>query len=348
MHSEHLPFLERCLELAKDGLGLVQSNPLVGAVIVQNQRILAEGHHAYFGGPHAEIAALSNASGPLDNAILYCNLEPCCHRDKKTPPCTEAIIASGIKHVVFCNLDPNPKVKGKGAERLRNAGIKVEYGFLERKARYLNRHFYHQFDSELPYLTIKLATSLDGKMALMNGKSKWITSTNSRAKVQLIRLEHQGILTGMGTILADNPQLTVRDLPVLDHDQFNQPKVIVFHQDQAPELKGKKLMANRGQEDVLFLPYSDTQPGLTKQGLKTLKKNGIHSLLIEGGPKTISHFLKLDLWDEYYQFIAPKILGKGLGIDNPEFKQLEDVLSFNKGRWTSFGEDLLFNCLRKQ
>ncbi|MCM8815414.1 MAG: bifunctional diaminohydroxyphosphoribosylaminopyrimidine deaminase/5-amino-6-(5-phosphoribosylamino)uracil reductase RibD, partial [Candidatus Omnitrophica bacterium] len=204
--SRDTVFLNKCLELAKNGAGLVSPNPMVGAVVVKGNHVVGYGWHRAFGLPHAEVEAIKMAGTRAKNATLYVNLEPCCHFGK-TPPCTDLIIKSGIKKVVFCTIDPNPLVHGKSVEILKNGGVEVRYGLIESDARKLNASYFTFVEKRRPFISLKWAMSIDGKIADAHGMSKWITTFQAREFQRQLRFEYDAILTGSGTILRDNPAL---------------------------------------------------------------------------------------------------------------------------------------------
>ena len=202
-------FMRLAISLAKKGVGKTSPNPLVGAVVVKDGEIISEGYHRKFGGPHAEINALMNAGNGSKGADIFINLEPCCHYGK-TPPCFKEVISRGISKVHIGMIDPNPVVSGKGIQYLRNAGVGVEVGILEDDCKRLNEAYIKYITTEKPFVTLKLASTLDGKIATYTGESKWITEEGSRKKVHKMRGTVDGIIVGVGTILKDNPLLTNR------------------------------------------------------------------------------------------------------------------------------------------
>lgn len=205
-------YLARAIELAWRGLGTTDPNPRVGCVLVRGDTVVGEGWHARAGGPHAEVVALAAAGAAARGATAYVSLEPCCHHGR-TPPCTDALVAAGIVRVVYGCGDPNPRVAGGGAARLRAAGIAVEGGVLEAEARAVNPGFLARMARGRPWLRVKIAASLDGRTALADGRSRWITGPAARRDVQRLRARSSAIVTGIGTVLADDPELTVRDEP---------------------------------------------------------------------------------------------------------------------------------------
>ncbi|HDK41642.1 MAG TPA: bifunctional diaminohydroxyphosphoribosylaminopyrimidine deaminase/5-amino-6-(5-phosphoribosylamino)uracil reductase RibD, partial [Nitrospirae bacterium] len=203
-------YMKKALALAAKGKGRTSPNPVVGAVIVKGKRIIAEGFHKKAGTAHAEIVALKKAGSKARGATLYINLEPCCHTDKKTPPCTKAIIQSGIKKVVVAMKDPNPKVSGQGIRELKKAGINVEIGLMREEALKMNEAFAKFIKKKEPFVILKMAQSLDGKIATAKGESKWITGEESRKLVHRVRNEVDAVLVGIGTVKKDDPSLTCR------------------------------------------------------------------------------------------------------------------------------------------
>lgn len=340
--------MEKALELARLGLGRTSPNPAVGAVVVRDQKIVGEGYHQKAGTPHAEIHALRAAGDLAQGATLYVTLEPCCHYGR-TPPCTEAIKASGIRRVVIAMPDPNPKVAGKGIRELKEAGIEVEVGVLAQEAQRLNEAFSKYITTGLPWVTMKVAMTLDGKIATRTGASRWISCEASRQKVHELRNTHDAVLVGIGTVLADDPLLTTR-LPggrdavriILD-SRLRLPleaKVInpassaptwVATTDKAPVEKRKEL--EKLGVEVLVLPSEEGRvswPAL----LKTLGEREIMSVLIEGGAEVNASALANGVVDRVIAFIAPKIFGGreapgpvgGMGVSQPyEAWELEQV-----------------------
>jgi diaminohydroxyphosphoribosylaminopyrimidine deaminase/5-amino-6-(5-phosphoribosylamino)uracil reductase len=284
--------MKRALRLAKQAQGWVLPNPMVGAVIVKNDERISDGFHESFGGPHAEINALKKCKDPK-GATLYVTLEPCCHSGK-TPPCTKAIIESGIKKVVIASLDPSEKVSGKGLAELQAAGIECELGLLEEEAKLINRDFFTFHTLKRPFVTLKVGMSLDAKVSEREGFQTAITGKRTQKMVHLLRHRHHGILVGAGTLLTDNPHLGVRSIEGRD------PLRIVF--------KGKRELPKDldvfrdGNHLVL-------EGGDLLQYMDSLYEAGVISVLVEGGPKIFRSFLEAKICDELHAFIAPKILG---------------------------------------
>jgi diaminohydroxyphosphoribosylaminopyrimidine deaminase/5-amino-6-(5-phosphoribosylamino)uracil reductase len=319
--------MERCLTLARKGAGSVSPNPMVGSVIVRDGKIVGEGFHEKFGGPHAEVIALKQAGNKTKGAVLYVSLEPCVHFGK-TPPCSEAIIQAGISQVVIASKDPNPLVSGRGIRRLRGAGIHVKVGLLRKEAELLNEKFFKFMKTGLPYVSIKLAQTLDGRIADITGKSKWITSEAARKEVHRLRNEYDAVLVGANTVLRDNPELTVRlvkgrnPLRIVVDGRLSLPvSRAIFITSSSPTWlltsmkainlnpqKVKKLVS----QGVRVLSVSTGYSLNAELILRILAAEGVSSLLLEGGADTVDGFVNRFLADKLYVFTAPKILGDGL------------------------------------
>mgnify|MGYP006271973519 FL=1 len=315
--------MQRALDLARQAKGNTSPNPLVGAVIVKEDRIIGTGYHRQAGGNHAEINALQDAEEEVAGATMYVNLEPCTHFGK-TPPCSNAIIEAGLDKIVIAMKDPNPKVSGAGVERLRKAGLEVEVGVLESKAKKLNEVFIKYITSDQPFVILKNALTLDGKIATKTGDSKWISGAESRQIVHQLRDEVDAILVGSGTVIADNPRLTTRlpeggtdptriildgeleipvDANVINHQ--SSAGTIVVTTNHADQNKKEELIANGVQ--ILEL---GTSPKINlQQLLKELAHEEITSVLVEGGSQINSSFWEAELVDKIYYFLAPKIIG---------------------------------------
>ncbi|MGD1045848.1 MAG: bifunctional diaminohydroxyphosphoribosylaminopyrimidine deaminase/5-amino-6-(5-phosphoribosylamino)uracil reductase RibD [Bacteroidota bacterium] len=319
--------MQRCLELALKGAGMVNPNPMVGCVIARNGKIVGEGFHQKFGGPHAEIFALKRAGKITKGATLYVSLEPCAHFGK-TPPCTEAIIQAGISQVVIASKDPNPLVSGKGIRRLRRAGIHVKVGLLQKETELLNEKFFKYMRTGLPFVGIKLAQTLDGRIADIAGKSKWITSKTARKEVHRLRNEYDAVLVGANTVLQDNPELTVRlvrgrnPVRVVVDGRLSLPvSRAIFNTSAAPTWvltsaeavkKNIRKVQKLVSQGVCVFSVSSANSIDAESMLRTLAAEGVSSVLIEGGAYTVDGFVNRSLADKLYLFVAPKILGDGL------------------------------------
>lgn len=324
-YDKDIDYMKLALDLAAKGRGRTSPNPMVGAVIVKDGEIVGQGYHHAAGKPHAEVNALQDAAAKAEGATVYVTLEPCSHYGR-TPPCTEALIEAGVSRVVAAMKDPNPKVAGRGLKELAEAGIRVESGLLEEKARRLNEAFIKYITTEHPFVVLKNAMTLDGKIATKTGDSKWISGEESRRYVHRLRDEVDGILVGIGTVLSDNPRLTTR-LPeqdgqdpiriVLDSGleipldsnlvtQESEAKTVVAAAETADEAKAAKL--EEAGVEVLFLPAEQKKIDLDSL-LVELGRMGIMSLLVEGGSRINTSFLFEQLVDKVVYFIAPKIIG---------------------------------------
>lgn len=324
-------FMKRALKLAKKGKYTTCSNPNVGCVIVKNNKIIGEGWHEVFGGPHAEINALSKIIMCPKNSTAYLTLEPCSHYGK-TPPCCHALVEAGIYKVIFSMKDPNPEVSGKGIAYLKENGIKVEEGLLRSKAEKINKGFIKRMNTGLPYVTLKLGLTLDSNSIDKDGNSKWITSKESRNDVQDLRAKQDAIVTGSGTIIADDPRLTVRNIPSKLKDShlrgsFKQPcRVIIDSELKISEnanilnQNGKVLIYTNNKANREIKSKADLEiinVGNDKNNkvdilavLKDLAKRGFNNVLIESGEKLAQSFLSQHLVDEIVFYISPKIIGK--------------------------------------
>jgi len=324
--------MKLALRLAARGVGWVSPNPMVGAVVVQGGEIVGRGYHRRAGAPHAEVEALRQAGAAAQGAELYVTLEPCNHQGR-TPPCTQAILAAGITKVVMAARDPNPHVTGGGADFLSSHGIKVEIGLLEAQARRLNEAWFKWVATGLPWVMAKAACSLDGKIATHTGESQWLTGEAARAFGHQLRHRADAMLVGLGTLLADDPQLTTR-LPgrrgqdpirvVLDSRLRLPLEARVLHLNSqastwvactgegAKDKEKVKALKALGAE-VLVLPEEDGRVALQPL-LRFLGRRQVQSVLVEGGAETLGSFFDQRLVDQFFFFYAPKFLG---GKDTP-------------------------------
>ncbi|MBQ4347539.1 MAG: bifunctional diaminohydroxyphosphoribosylaminopyrimidine deaminase/5-amino-6-(5-phosphoribosylamino)uracil reductase RibD [Firmicutes bacterium] len=350
-------YMKMAIELAKKGSGHVNPNPLVGAVIVKDGKVIGEGWHERFGGLHAERNALANCKSSPQGATIYVTLEPCCHWGK-TPPCTDAIIESGISRVVVGSTDPNPKVAGEGLNILRGKGIKVKVGVLKEECDRLNDIFFHYILKKTPFVTLKYAMTMDGKIATHTGESRWITNETSRAHVHALRNRYAGIMAGIGTVLADDPLLTSRipggrnPLRIICDSHLRTPPdsqiaktakdvptIIAFC--DAPKERMAPLEA-AGCE-LLCLPAKNSHIDLAAL-MRVLGEREIDSVLLEGGGELNWSALKSGIVHKVMTYIAPKIFGgenspspvRGMGVELPE---MGIILSKPFISW--FEEDIL-------
>lgn len=344
-------YMELALNLARSAAGQTAPNPCVGAVVVNNGQVVGMGAHLKAGEAHAEVHALNMAGERAKDATIYVTLEPCSHVGK-TPPCANAIIDAGIKRVVVATTDPNPQVSGGGIKRIRAAGIDVEVGLMQEEANELNEMFFHFMKAKTPFVTLKSATSLDGKIATVLGESKWITSEDARFDAHKYRHLHDAILVGIGTVLADNPSLTTR-LPqggknpirvVLDSSLRTPLDANVVTDGEAPTwivttkrspLEKRRALVERGIELIVF----DEEDISIKRLLGELGSRGIQSLFVEGGAEVNGSFIAARAVNQVIMYLAPKLIGGsdaptasgGLGIEKlmdaltVEIKTIEKV-----------------------
>jgi diaminohydroxyphosphoribosylaminopyrimidine deaminase / 5-amino-6-(5-phosphoribosylamino)uracil reductase len=356
-------YMGQALRLARRGLGRVSPNPMVGAVIVKGGRVIGRGYHHYFGGDHAEVDALRNAAGDVSGSTLYVTLEPCRHWGK-TPPCTDAIIKSKIGRVVVGMLDPFPQMQGKSIELLNQQGIETVAGVLEKECRALNEVYLKYITAGLPYVTVKWAQTLDGKIATAQGNSRWISSPESLKLAHRLRATHDSILAGVNTVLKDDPELTTRlvkgrnparvildstlRVPLDSKVLSNQvaAKTLVAATPAAPKEKLAALK-KMGIEVLLAPPDTDGRVDL-KALLKTLAQRQLSSVLVEGGAETITSFLRLGLADKILAIIAPKIMGTGTdAVGELNITDVSQALKFNFTRVYRSGEDIVVEGRRE-
>lgn len=330
-------YIEQCFKLAQKGRGYVSPNPLVGALLVKNGRVIAKGYHKKSGEAHAEVNAIKNANENVAGATLYCNLEPCSHTNKQTPPCVPLIIKNKIKKVVISNLDPNKEVNGKGVKQLRDAGIEVIANVLEEEGRSLNKFYFKYITKRFPYVTLKIAQSLDGKISESQNKQTWLTGKESTKYVHKLRSEYDAVMVGANTIKVDNPQLTVREVKgrnpirvIIDGklsiplnskvlNNIESEKTWIFTSSKTNQRKLRQI-ENKGVRVFSVKTKSDKKINI-KSVLKVLAKNKITSVLIEGGQEIFSQFFIQKLFDELIILQSPKVLGRGLsGINSFQLK----------------------------
>jgi diaminohydroxyphosphoribosylaminopyrimidine deaminase/5-amino-6-(5-phosphoribosylamino)uracil reductase len=328
---------------------------MVGCVIVRDNKIVGEGYHHKFGGPHAEVYALRQAGKKAKDATLFVSLEPCSHFGK-TPPCADAIVAAGIKNVCVAMKDPNPLVSGKGIRKLQQAGIKVEVGILKNEAEALNEKFMTFMKTGLPFVAVKIAQTLDGNIADAWGNSKWITSEQSRRVVHQLRSEYDAVMVGARTVELDNPELTVRLVKgknpiriVVDGKlsfsasrkifQTADARTIVVTSSMAMGRNPRK--AHQFEKLGVRILAIGSNPKLPPMSiLKALSQEHISSVLIEGGSQTIASFLDANVVQKLYCFIAPKILGSGLqGLVRSQ-KRISEIIHLKNISYNLFGEDV--------
>lgn len=351
-----IKFMDRAIELAKLGIGKVNPNPLVGAVIVKNDKIIGEGYHQYYGGAHAEVNAFTNCCEDTKGAEIYVTLEPCSHYGK-TPPCAKKIVEMGIKKCYVASLDPNPLVAGKGVKILEDAGIEVVVGIREKEAKELNRVFLKYITTKLPFIFVKCAITLDGKIATKTNNSKWITNELAREKVQKIRNKYSGIMVGINTILADNPSLNCRiekgrnpvrividpnlkipiDAKIFDFE--DNKNIIITSKDSLTKDKIDFL------EKKAKIVYLEGTHFKMKDIIKEIGALGVDSILVEGGSQIISQCFQENIVDGGEIFIAPKILGDNGSIPfihGFDVKNISDGIELNNVKINQYGNNVSF------
>lgn len=357
MNDEY--YMKLALALARKGRGYVSPNPMVGAVIVKNGRIIGRGYHQRFGGNHAEVNAIKNAGGDVEGATLYVTLEPCCH-EGKTPPCVDRIIENKIARVVAGTVDSNPLVSCQGIEFLKNRGLEIKTGVMEKECRRLNEVFFHYMETGMPFITVKYAQTLDGRIATATGNSQWISSEASLKFTHRLRAEHDAILAGKGTVDKDNPELTVRLVRgrnplrvIVDSGLSISPKAKVLQdQSSAPTLvattktktdsRFQKIAAS-GVEVITV--KADKNGNVDLKSLFTvLGKRKISSVLIEGGAQIITSVLKKNLANRLVTVIAPKIIGRGIeAVGELNIRNLDSAKKISFQKIIKRGEDIIID-----
>ncbi len=362
----HEFWMNEALELASEGKGSVSPNPMVGCIIIDGDgNKIGQGYHKKFGEAHAEVNAIASVKDKrkLNGATVYVTLEPCSHTGK-TPPCADMLTEYPLKKVVVAMKDPNPKVNGSGIRILKNAGIEVEVGVLEKEAEKLNEFFIHHQNFGRPFITLKIAQTVDGFLAAADGDSQWISGKQSRKKVHEWRAEYDAVMVGRTTAMADNPGLTVR------HVKGRQPKRIVIDgpfelprsldlfsdkhekktiiltwnkeasQDEADPML-KVLAQNYFRGEIIQTPKLDGHVDL-REAFKMLAQNGISSILVEGGQQLSSALIKQGLVDKLCVFIAPKLLGAGTrSVLNIGINKMNEIAELKEVGWEKVGDDML-------
>ena len=366
----HRPWIERCLELAETGAGAVSPNPMVGAVVVgPDGTVLGEGAHEVYGGPHAEVQALRAAedrhgADALRDATLYVNLEPCSHHGK-TPPCTDLIVEKGVPRVVVGTIDPFPQAQGRGIRHLREQGVDVEVGVHESACRRFNEAFFHHVETGRPLVTLKVAQTLDGRVATRTGDSRWISGEAARTLVHEWRATLDGVLVGTGTARHDDPRLTVRHVEgrqpvrlVLDRtgtlppdrtlftDDCADRTIAVLGEDRDPPAYADGLTGAGG--TLLRVPETDDDHLDLRALLRRLGTDGgraaapLQSLLVEAGPGLATALFRQDLVDRFFCFVAPKVVGEGRpAVGDLGVTEMKHALTFAEQTWEAVGDDVL-------
>lgn len=348
-------YMLEAISLAKKGIGKVNPNPLVGAIVVKDGKIVGRGYHKEYGGPHAEVFAIQEAGALAEGATIYVTLEPCSHYGK-TPPCAELLVKSKIKKCVIGIKDPNPLVAGRGIRILEENGIEVEVGLLEEEIKKMNRVFLHYITKKTPFFYLKTAITLDGKIALANGESKWISNEFARNYVQNLRNEFMGIMLGINTVNKDNPSLDARiengldpyrividpfleikkDSKFLEKSKLDEKSIIITSASEKDKIKEFE------EYKVKFICLEDRDFKIANIK-EELYKLGIDSVLVEGGRKLISILFKENAIDQGTIFIAPKITGDKNAISLVEgrsIEKLEDSILLKNPKYEIFGDNI--------
>jgi riboflavin biosynthesis protein ribD len=359
-------YMWMAIELAKKSAGAVNPNPMVGAVVVKNGEVIGRGYHKFFGGPHAEVYALEEAGKEAEGATIYVTLEPCSHYGK-TPPCAKKIIDMGIKKCFIGSSDPNPKVAGRGVAMLKEAGIEVVENVLKEECDEVNQVFFKYIKTKIPYLFVKCGITLDGKIALSNGISKWITNSIAREKVQYYRNKFMGIMVGINTVLTDNPSLTARiengvnpfriivdpnlqideNCKVVKNNEDEKTVIITSQKNLFTEdtenteiqIKQKRL----SEENKVKFIFIDGEKFSFKEMLEEIGKTGIDSILLEGGETLISLAFEENVIDGGEIFIANKILGDSSAkpfISGFVREKMEEAVQLTNVRNNIYGENV--------
>jgi diaminohydroxyphosphoribosylaminopyrimidine deaminase/5-amino-6-(5-phosphoribosylamino)uracil reductase len=357
-------YIKLAIEIAKKGMGAVSPNPLVGCVIVKNNRIISAGYHEKFGEKHAEINAIEKSKENIEGATLYTNLEPCSHFGK-TPPCVDKIIEKKIKKVVIGTNDMNPLVSGSGIKKLKASGVEVKVGVLENECIELNKFFFKYITEKIPYVTLKAAETLDGKIADKSGDSRWISSIDSRKYVHQLRANYDAVMVGYGTVQKDDPRLTVRlaegrnprriilDTGLnIDNDyklllNNKDGKLIVLTSKKNINKKGKIKRILSRKAEILFIKEDNNGRLNLKNALKELAKINIASVLVEGGREVFTSFVKKNLYDDILLFVSPKLIGCGISfLGNINKHNIKNALKLRVKNIEKMGDDFLIELIK--
>ncbi|ENW78931.1 riboflavin biosynthesis protein RibD [Acinetobacter sp. ANC 3929] len=351
--SEHQYWMQQAIALARRGQYSTKPNPNVGCVIIKDGQLIGEGYHPKAGQPHAEVFALRQAGENAKAATAYVTLEPCAHYGR-TPPCAEALVKAQVEKVVIACSDPNPLVAGKGVKILQDAGIEVETGICTESAKTLNFGFLKAMSTGLPYVRLKIASSLDGRTAMASGESKWITGSAARQDVQHWRAISGAVITGIQTVLADDCELNVRSLEGIDLTTVVQPKRIVLDRQGQLPLSAKILQQAETvmvmtpfRQELADLGVIQLTPQPLNQLLQTLSQQyQIYDVLVEAGATLSTAFLQQGLVDEMISYVAPTLLGQSArAMFNAEFSTMAEQLRFELVDVTQLGQDIRLRLL---
>ena len=356
--------MREALRLARRGLGRTSPNPMVGALFVRNGNIIGRGYHHRFGGNHAEINAIEDAGGDVDGATLYVTLEPCCHSGKKTPPCLDRLLTCNLARVVIGTLDPNPAVNGRSVKALEQRGVDTRVGVLTGECHRLNESFFKFVQTGIPFVTVKFAQTLDGRIASGGGDSRWISSEPSRKLAHRLRSHHDAILVGVGTVLEDDPQLTVRlvrgrnPTRVVADSRLRMPldSRLLRDQDAARTIVATTKDADREKLSSLermgieALIVDSDKGGRVELGhlLQELGRKGISSVLAEGGAGIITSLIAQGHVDKLVAILAPRIMGSGIDtIGDLGTRNVDQALTLSFDRVYRSGDDVVIEARRR-
>ncbi|MFT6068747.1 MAG: diaminohydroxyphosphoribosylaminopyrimidine deaminase [Bacteriovoracaceae bacterium] len=335
-------YMRLALREAEKGFAKTSPNPMVGAVIVKNEKIIGRGFHRKSGMPHAEVEAINNCRDSLEGSTLYCTLEPCCHSSKKTPPCVPSIINSKIKKVVIANFDVNPEVKGKGVDLLRSAGIEVVTDVLRDECLRLNETFFYHIVNKKPFVHLKAAISIDGKICTKSGDSKWITNEESRKESHLLRMTYDAVLIGRNTLNEDDPKLNIR-MGIENKNKI--PSRIILG--NPLKFNWNSYLLNNNLDLNIYAVQASNYENLDEDKKEILQKGkiiffeslkkmqeslyelGIYSYLVEGGSEVLSSFLKENIYNKITLFQAPILVGNGKSFFNSDANTISEAIKFD-------------------
>lgn len=353
--------MRKALRLARRGAGYTSPNPMVGAVILRGGSIIGQGYHRRFGGNHAEVNAIEAAGGDVEGATLYVTLEPCCHYRKKTPPCVNTILQHGLARVVAGTLDPNPQVNGGGIEILNEKGVETAVGVLEEECVELNEAYFKYMRTGLPFVTLKFAQTVDGRIATLTGDSQWISCESTRKLAHRLRSLHDAILVGVGTVLSDDPQLTVRlvkgrsPIRVIPDSTLRIPLEarVLKDQDVARTVVATTSRADREKAlalekmgiEVMTIRADGEGDVDLRDLLGKLAKMGVSSVLVEGGAGIITSLFRWKLVDKVVLVVAPKVMGKGIeAVGDLRIRGVDDTIGLSFVKTYRAGEDIVIEA----
>jgi len=353
--------MRAALALARRGLGRTSPNPLVGAVIVRDGVVIGQGYHRRFGGPHAEVNAVRDAGDDISGATLYVTLEPCCHRGKKTPPCLDMLLAHGLRRVVVGTPDPNPQVNGRSIRTLRERGIETRVGVLADECERLNEVYFKFVRTGRPFVTLKWAQTIDGRIAAATGDSRWISSEPSLQYAHRLRSFHDAVLVGIGTVMSDNPRLTVRlvkgrsPVRIVADSRLRIPlgAAVLQEQDVARTIvvstrpAAEDMLSSLTRMGIQIVTAEKDEQGRIDLSdlLAALGKMGISSVLVEGGAAITTSFLSRRLADKLVVVLAPKIMGEGIqAVGSLGVMSVADAPQMSLDRTYRSGDDLIIEA----